>query len=150
MIRTYDIIFFIIIFSIAVSGCLQEKARYSDVTVFEAKEMIDLGNVFILDVRTQEEYESGHIRNSKSIPLYLLDMRLKEIPQNRKILVYSREGVQGALASEFLSKNGYLEVYNMKGGINEWINSGIDEPEFFKDPNSPGSIIYTGKRFEAI
>ncbi len=48
------------------SGCVSttkppEKAQYTDITVQQAKEMIDRGDVFILDVRRQDEYDAGHI-----------------------------------------------------------------------------------------
>ncbi len=65
-------VFFIVAFMTltlisALSGCVTrppEKAQYTDISVQQAKEMIDKGEVFILDVRTQEEYNAGHIRNS--------------------------------------------------------------------------------------
>ena len=52
------------------SGCVTqspEKAQYTNISVQQAKEMIDKDDVFILDVRTQEEYNAGHIRNSTLI-----------------------------------------------------------------------------------
>jgi rhodanese-related sulfurtransferase len=115
------------------SGCIDstkppENALYTDITVKQAKEMIDLGNVFILDVRTQDEYDAGHIRNSTRIPVQdipglELNNSLNELPRNKKILVYCRTDRRSTLASEILVNNGFREVYNMKGGITEWINA---------------------------
>ncbi len=85
--------------------------------------MIDLGEVFILDVRTQEEYDAGHIKGSTLIPLQVIDKRLNEIPKDRKILVYCRTGHRSAQASEILANNGFTQVYNMKGGITGWTNA---------------------------
>ena len=115
----------------ALSGCTTttkppEKAQYIDITVQQGKELIDRGEVFILDVRTQEEYDAGHIKGSTLIPLQVLDKRLGEIPKDRKILVYCRTGHRSAQASEILVNNGFAQVYNMKGGIVEWTNAGYE------------------------
>jgi rhodanese-related sulfurtransferase len=114
-----------------VSGCLSstmpsEKARHVDVSVQQGKEMIDSGEVFILDVRTQEEYDEGHIMGSTLIPVDELDSRLKELPRDKKILVYCGTGHRSLTASEKLENSGFTQIYNMKGGITEWINTGYD------------------------
>ncbi len=130
-------LFACLVLLIAISGCTGstkhvEKAGYTDVTVQQGKEMIDRGEVFILDVRTQEEYDAGHIRNSIRIPLQdikiqtELDNELKKIPGDRKILVYCRTGHRSALASEILAKNGFVQIYNMNGGIVDWTNAGYE------------------------
>ncbi len=116
---------------IAISGCIDtakqpEKAQYVDVSVQQAKEMIDRGEVFIMDVRTQEEYDAGHIKGSTLIPVQVLDKRLNELPRDRKILIYCRSGHRSIQASEILVNNGFKEIYNMKGGITEWINAGYE------------------------
>jgi rhodanese-related sulfurtransferase len=126
--------FFIIVFMIltlvsALSGCVTqppEKAQYTDISVQQAKEMIDKGDVFTLDVRTQEEYNAGHIRNSTLIPLQDLSKRLNEVPRDRDILVYCKTGGRSTAASEILVNNGFTRIYNMKGGITEWTKAGYE------------------------
>ncbi len=118
------------------SGCVSDtkppgKTQYTDISVQQGKAMIDRGEVFILDVRTQEEYASGHINGStllavQDIPKQELTEKLKEIPKNRKILVYCRSGRRSAEASGILAENGFAQVYNMQGGITEWMNSGYE------------------------
>ena len=118
------------------SGCVSdtkpaEKTQYTDISVQEGKGLIDRGEVFILDVRTPEEYASGHINGStllavQDIPEQELAEKLKEIPKDRKILVYCKSGRRSAEASGILARNGFAEVYNMKGGITEWMNAGYE------------------------
>lgn len=118
------------------SGCVSdttppEKTQYTDITAQQGKGMIDRGEVFILDVRTQEEYASGHINGStllavQDIPKQELAEKLKEIPKDRKILVYCRSGRRSAEASGILAENGFAQVYNMQGGITEWMNAGYE------------------------
>jgi rhodanese-related sulfurtransferase len=135
--KRISILAFMCIFLLSVfSGCISstqppEKVNFTDVTVQQGKEMIDRGGVFILDVRTQEEYDAGHIRSSiripvQDIPQQELNKSLGEIPQNKKILVYCRTGHRSALASEILVNNGFKEIYNLKGGITEWTNAGFE------------------------
>ena len=130
--------FKIIILSIVIlaifSGCVSDtkptvKNQYTDVSVQQGKGMIDRQEVFILDVRTNEEYAAGHIKGStllavQDIPKQELTEKLKEIPKDRKILVYCRSGQRSAKASGILAENGFARVYNMQGGITEWMNAG--------------------------
>lgn len=127
----YVVILAIILSVSIVSGCLSsikpsEKAEYVDVSVQKGREMIDTGEVFLLDVRTQEEYNEGHIPGSTLIPVQELETRLNELPQNKKILVYCRSGNRSATASEILIRNGFTQIFNMKGGITEWKNAGYE------------------------
>jgi rhodanese-related sulfurtransferase len=144
--RTLSILVLLFIVLVALSGCIgnkksdettitdikgSEKNTYINVTVTQGKEMIDRGEVFILDVRAPDEYASGHIKNStllavQDIPAQELDIKLKEIPKDRKILVYCRSGRRSVLASTILVDNGFSQVYNMKGGITEWMNAGYE------------------------
>ncbi len=113
------------------SGCISpvgqpEEGKFVNVTVAEGKQIIDGGDIFILDVRTKEEYDSGHINGSILIPLEDLEKRYNEIPRDRKILVYCRTGHRSTQASEILVKNGFKQIYNMKGGITEWTKAGYE------------------------
>jgi parallel beta-helix repeat protein len=98
---------------------------YHDITVSEAKAMIDSGFFpTILDVRQLNEYETGHIRNARLIPLDELNGRLNELNQTENILVYCQIGVQSSNASELLASNGFLNVYNMVSGLSDWMAAG--------------------------
>ena len=113
------------------SGCVKpnnppEDGKYTNVTVAEGKKMINGGGIYILDVRTKEEYDAGHINGSVLIPLQEIGKRYNEIPRDKKILVYCRTGHRSAQASEMLVKNGFEQVYNMMGGITEWTKAGYE------------------------
>lgn len=110
-------------------------AGVTNVTVEEAKKLIDGGDVFVLDVRTPSEYNSSHIEGATLIPVTnssgsslssdnLLEARVDEVPKNKKILVYCRSGHRSILASKILVNAGYSQVYNMEGGINAWKGAG--------------------------
>jgi len=98
---------------------------YVDVNVSGAKEMIESNPALvILDVRTVEEYNEGHIEDAVLIPVGELESRLDELDSRKDTLVYCRSGVRSATASQILVDNGFSSVYNMLGGITAWKNEG--------------------------
>jgi len=101
------------------------QLSYVDVNVSVAKQMIESDpNLTILDVRTQSEYESGHIQNATLIPVTELAGRLGELDKNKEILVYCASGGRSATSSQTLVDNGFSKVYNMLGGITAWKSAG--------------------------
>lgn len=96
-------------------------AEYRKISAEEAKERIDEGNVIILDVRTQTEYDDGHIRDAVLIPdSEIKDKAVTVLPdKNATILVYCRTGRRSALAANELVRMGYTGVYDF-GGIVDW------------------------------
>ncbi len=99
-------------------------ANYADVSVTDAETMIDQRpSLVILDVRNQSEYDAGHIRNARLIPVWQLATRLNELNVTDEILVYCKKGSRSAAASLTLADNGFLHVYNMLLGITAWINA---------------------------
>lgn len=95
--------------------------------------MVEKGDVFILDVRTPDEFNSSHIEGATLIPLSnasgsnlsldrLLKVRIDEVPK-KKILVYCRTGRRSNTASTMLVNAGYSQVYNMEGGITAWTDA---------------------------
>lgn len=72
--------------------------------------------LFILDVRTKDEYELGHIDGAINIPVDELRERISEIPRDKKIVVYCGVGLRAYLACRILHQNGFSEVYNLTGG----------------------------------
>jgi rhodanese-related sulfurtransferase len=138
----YFAAFFLVLLIIAPGMAASDKCTYTNVKICDARQMIEDGDVFLLDVRTPAEYESGHIEGATLITSensggsildqdQLLAARLKELPQDRntKILVYCKSGGRSARASAFLVEAGYKNVYNMDndaatngdGGIVQWV-----------------------------
>jgi len=112
---------------------------YTDVTVEEAKTMIDSNpSLVVLDVRAQSEYDSGHLRYAKLIPHTELESRLDELNINDHILVYCKLGGRSAFASQILVDNDFTHVSNMLGGITDWLSYGY--PVYVKYPSIQQAI----------
>lgn len=97
-------------------------AEYKRITAQEAKARIDSGDrVIILDVRTEEEYNTGHILNAILIPNETITDRMPDLlpDHDAEILIYCRSGNRSAQAARKLIQIGYTNVYDF-GGINSW------------------------------
>lgn len=77
----------------------------------------------LLDVRTAEEFNSGHIPGAVNIPVESLANRLSEVPGDQPVVVYCRSGNRSATAADILSEAGYSSIYDM-GGIITWVEQG--------------------------
>ena len=98
------------------------KAEYKKITAEEAKERMDKDDkVVILDVRSEEEYQEGHVPGAIVIPNETISSEpLEELPDvDQEILVYCRSGNRSAQAAKKLAEAGYTQVYDF-GGIIDW------------------------------
>ncbi len=105
----------------AVENIFEEKEV--KVTIDEAKDIItEDSELFILDTRTQEEYDAGHIENAILIPYDQLEMNLDELKgfEDKPILVYCRTGNRSSQAVKTLIDNGFNKIYHMNQGYSKW------------------------------
>ena len=104
-------------------GCSNgSSATYEQISGEEAKALMDSESGYIIiDARTQEEYDEGHIPGAILIPEYeIADRAENELPdKNQLILVYCRSGRRSKIAAEELVKLGYTNVKEF-GGIIDW------------------------------
>ena len=119
--------FFLILLTLAFPfGCVGcsdgGSATYEQISGAEAKALMDSESGYIIiDARTQEEYDQGHIPGAILIPEYeIADRAEKELPdKDQLILVYCRSGRRSKIAAEELVKLGYTNVKEF-GGIIDW------------------------------
>jgi phage shock protein E len=92
----------------------------------EVYDRLQAGDDFILlDVRTPEEWDQGHIEGATLISLQELEARAaSELPKDAEIVVYCRSGNRSAQAAEYLAGAGYTHIGDM-GGIQDWVAAGL-------------------------
>jgi rhodanese-related sulfurtransferase len=97
-----------------------ETVKYQKISPQRAMEMM-VSDAVIVDVRTQSEYDAGHIPNSILIPYdEIQDKAASMLPEKSQIiLIYCRSGRRSAIAAHALIKMGYTNVYDF-GGIIDW------------------------------
>lgn len=91
-----------------------------------ARTLVKDPKVTLLDVRTPGEYNEGHLKNARLIPVAELAGRISELDsvKNSPILVYCRSGNRSGVASRLLKKAGFTNVSNLQGGITAWQGAG--------------------------
>jgi rhodanese-related sulfurtransferase len=108
---------------------LQPKAEQAtntapqEISVAEAFAKYEQG-VFLLDVRTQEEWEDYHAPNTTLIPLDELADRVNELPKDQEIVVICRSGNRSQEGRDILLDAGFTNVTSMAGGLSDWRSAG--------------------------
>lgn len=98
--------------------------RLGMMTTPELKEKLDTEDWTVLDVRSIEEYESGHIEGSINIYTGLLGQNLDKIPMDKPIAVICKSGTRSGFGCSILKRNGVENIYNIMGGMTSWRNAG--------------------------
>jgi len=104
------------------------SSGYETLDVDAASDLIEASGegLQILDVRTPEEFQSGHIRSAVNINVRdpgfaeQISMLKKDMP----VLAYCKGGVRSESASTILVSKGFKQVYNMQGGLDTWVKAG--------------------------
>lgn len=106
---------------ISLVGCTQTQNKSNLITPKDAYQKINNEDVIILDVRTKEEFDEGHIKNAINISHNLLnnEASTKLTNKDKTIIVYCRSGNRSSQASKILNDLGYKNIYDL-GGINNW------------------------------
>ncbi len=116
-----------IILAMCLFFACNEPAKQTSVGPKEFNQAISTSNVQVLDVRTPEEFESGHIRNAVNVDVQSADFEEKAegLYKDVPVYVYCRSGKRSATAADKLKSMGFKEVYNLEGGIEQWQKDGL-------------------------
>jgi rhodanese-related sulfurtransferase len=94
-----------------------------EVDVQQAHQMVEEG-AFLLDVRTQEEWDDYHAPQATLIPLDELPNRLDEVPRDRDIVVICNSGNRSQVGRDILLDAGFERVTSSAGGMKAWASAG--------------------------
>lgn len=101
---------------------VRNMASFTNITPEEAKNRLaSEKSIILLDVRTKEEYDTGHIKDAILMPIDTIkeESVKKLMDKNATIFVYCRSGSRSSAAAKILVDQGYKKVYNL-GGIIDW------------------------------
>lgn len=104
------------------AGGTLEKANV--ITLAKAKELITNNGVQVIDLRGAVEYNAGHIAKAENIFVGTLTDNLDKVSKDKTVIIHCQSGDRAAIGYSILVKNGYKNVSNFSGSINEWINAG--------------------------
>ena len=99
------------------------KANITEVSAAQVKADLDAGKKFILlDVRSKEEFDAGHLPNAMHVSRGLLEFKIGNVIPNKNaaIILYCRTDARSALATHVLNQMGYVNAKNMAGAFKAW------------------------------
>lgn len=111
---------------IFLTSCINTYSEITDnIEVEEFYKLLQKDEGLILDVRTAEEFNSGHIKDATNIDFYSNDFieKLKLIRKETPVYVYCRSGGRSSAAAIKMEKLGFSKIYNLLGGIKAWERS---------------------------
>ncbi|MBS1518669.1 MAG: rhodanese-like domain-containing protein [Bacteroidetes bacterium] len=102
--------------------------NHTDIDTVTFKNLTEQDAYVLLDVRTAEEFEAGHIRDSINIDFYKMnfEQELDELDKRKKYLVYCRSGNRSRQAMFLMRDLGFEEVNNLAGGIIDWVGNNLE------------------------
>ena len=115
--------YFFLLFSLLVFS--QENTQVYEVLSYDDfKNQINNDNVLLFDIRTMDEFNSGHLKGSINIDFYeekLFDKFFKKVNKSKPIYIYCRSGNRSKKSSEKLKKLGFVKIFDLEGGYKNWI-----------------------------
>ena len=87
------------------------------------RELDQKKGMMLLDVRTDKEYEQGHIPGAVHVPLADIGNRIKKLKKDKELVVYCQSGNRSIWAIKRLLGMGYKNLSNLKGGYSAWKRS---------------------------
>lgn len=87
-------------------------------------------HVFVLDVRSPEEFATGHVPGAVNVPYDQIAARMSEVPKNKDVVLYCRSGRRAGIAADVLAANGYTRLSHLEGDMPAWIEKGrpVEKP----------------------
>ena len=82
-------------------------------------------NMRVIDVRQMQEIAMGTVPKAEPLPLHTLPAKVHEFSREEKLVMVCRSGARSAQACLFLQQQGFSNVYNLRGGMMGWVQSGF-------------------------
>ena len=101
------------------------REPFTRISVDEADEMMQRDDVAVIDVREPRRIRDGHVPNAALIPVNSVYARREELPKDKELIFVCAVGQRSALAAEMAAAAGLTRLYNLEGGTDAWIKSGM-------------------------
>ena len=104
-------------------AAVAEDTLSLNISVDQAYDLYQTGD-YLLDVRTQTEWDEFHIPGTTLIPLDELESRVDEVPRDKNVVVVCRSGNRSQDGRDILRQAGFTSVTSMDGGVSDWRDAG--------------------------
>ena len=93
---------------------------FKELDPHKAQDMVEEGSVNVIDIRDPGSYSAGHIPSAVSLNDTNVKEYIESADKEKPLIVYCYHGISSRGAAEYLSQNGFKEVYSMTGGFEAW------------------------------
>jgi rhodanese-related sulfurtransferase len=114
--------FFVVLALVIKAEFEHQSGRANQMDPTAAIRLMNNDDAVILDVREATDFNNGHIKNAKNIPITSLKSQLDSLikDKNKPVLAYCRSGNVSGKACRILKSSGFSDVHNLAGGILNW------------------------------
>jgi rhodanese-related sulfurtransferase len=110
-------------------GATSSAATFQSIAPLEAKMLIETRpDLQLIDCRSPEEFRQGALPGSKLIPFWEFTKGNYNLPKDRPVLLVCAVGGRSLAVGQLLAAKGYREVYNLKGGLDAWVEQRVPLP----------------------
>lgn len=93
---------------------------FKQIDIHQAKELFQVGNAIIVDIRDSSSYRAGHIAKAVLVNDENLDEFLKNTTKDNPVVCYCYHGFSSQNAAVFFKENGFKDIYSIEGGFEAW------------------------------
>jgi len=104
-------------------------ASFRTISPLEAKSLIETRkDLLLIDVRSPEEFQGGSLPGATLIPFWDFAKGRYDLPKDKPILLVCAVGGRSLACGQLLASKGYRDVYNLKGGLDAWVEQRVPLP----------------------
>lgn len=98
------------------------------ITAAEMKEISKIEGIQLVDVRTPNEYNEGHLPNALNIDFLdkNFEINIQQLDKTKPVIVYCQRGSRSAKCASQLIANGFVKIYDLDNGFSKWKSSGLE------------------------
>ncbi|NQW83599.1 MAG: rhodanese-like domain-containing protein [Alcaligenaceae bacterium] len=104
---------------------IQRSRAGAAISSTQAVQMMNHQHAVLIDVRTTEAYNAGHVPQARSVPLGDLEKRAGALPKNKPLIVICDVGRTAIGAATRLRAQGFTDVVTLEGGLKAWLTAGL-------------------------
>lgn len=121
----------IVVFLMVLASCSKTSKGEQVVELISVDEMdslLELDKVQLVDVRTPEEFAAGHIEGAINIDYRDPNFKqmLTKVDKTKPVAVYCKKGGRSNACSKVMEKEGFVKIFDLRGGITQWVFKGKD------------------------
>ena len=110
-------------------SCKNDQSENIEVvTPEEMQEISELEDVQLIDLRTPQEFDTGHIASSQNIDYFsdTFEEDIQKLDKSKPVVVYCKSGKKSAECADKMKDNGFVKIYDLDGGIAKWKYKGFN------------------------